>query len=286
MSGVLYVVATPIGNLEDITLRALNVLKTVDLIACEDTRHTRKLTAHFQIQKPLESYHEHNEASKSEQLVGRLQEGKSIALVTDAGTPTISDPGYRLVQRCVAEGIRIVPVPGPVAGIAALSASGLPTDAFLFLGFPPAKASGRRACLERIKSQPYTLLFYEAPQRAVAFLQEAAEILGDRAAVVARELTKVYETFYRGRLTSLADRLAQDEPLRGELTIIIAGADATATEAPADVPESIAEHLAQVMAQTGLPKNEAIKQVAKARGLARRAVYNALIQERASEKNR
>lgn len=278
MSGVLYVVATPIGNLEDITLRALRVLKSVDCIACEDTRHTRKLLSHYQIQKPLESYHEHNETAKSAQLTARLREGQSIALVTDAGTPTVSDPGYRLVRRCVEEGVSVIPIPGPVAAVATLSASGLPTDAFTFLGFPPPRATARRAWLEKAKRWPHTLLVYESPHRVAAFLQEAAEILGDRTALVARELTKSHETFYHGPLSTLARQFESMESVLGEVTVVING-NVGAEEAaePIVFPESIADHLNAVIARTGLRRNDAIKVVARERRLSRREVYETLV---------
>ncbi|MBI1746194.1 MAG: 16S rRNA (cytidine(1402)-2'-O)-methyltransferase [Acidobacteria bacterium] len=284
MTGILYVVATPIGNLQDITLRALHVLKTVDLIACEDTRHTRKLLSHFQIHQSTESFHEHNERGKLGRLTALLRDGKSIALVSDAGTPTISDPGYRLVRRCVEEGIRVVPIPGAVAAVAALSVSGLATNTFTFLGFPPAQTAARRALLEQVRHSPNTLIFYESPRRTPAFLRAAAEILGARSTMVARELTKAHETFYHGTLTALAKQFEGENQVLGEVTIVITGSEEVFIEKPAlEVPGTIYEHLAAVMARTGLRKNDAIKVVAKERHLSRHAVYDALIPDKAGE---
>src|SRR4051812_45081648 len=192
MPGILYVVATPIGNLDDITYRAVNVLREADLIACEDTRQTRKLLDHFGIAKPALSYHEHNEEARTADLIGRLESGESIALVTDAGTPLVSDPGYRVVHAAAKRGITIVPVPGPSAAIAALSASGLPTDAFRFSGFAPPKSSQRRKLLESLADDPATVVFYEAPHRIVEMLDDIAAVMGSRPVVVAREITKIH----------------------------------------------------------------------------------------------
>jgi 16S rRNA (cytidine1402-2'-O)-methyltransferase len=198
MAGTIYLVATPLGNLEDITLRALRILKEVDLIACEDTRHTGRLLSHFEIKKPLLSYHEHNEAERAAELVHRAQQGESIAVVSDAGMPGISDPGYRVVQEAIAAGVTVVPVPGAVAAEAALAATGLPTEAFRFGGFLPAKKTQRRKALGVLLQETATLIFYEAPHRVVETLTDVAETLGDRPVVVARELTKLHEEFLRG----------------------------------------------------------------------------------------
>ncbi|MBL8190095.1 MAG: 16S rRNA (cytidine(1402)-2'-O)-methyltransferase, partial [Acidobacteria bacterium] len=218
----LYLVSTPIGNLEDITLRALNVLKSVDLIACEDTRHTRRLLDHFGIRKPTVSYHEHNEQARTEELVQLLIEGKSVAIVSDAGTPGISDPAYRIVLAAIERGLTVVPIPGAVAAIAGLIASGLPTDSFLFAGFLPSKKLARRTRLEELKPERATLVLYEAPHRIRETLTDALEVLGDRQASLARELTKLHEQFLRGTLSELVAHFAEQQP-RGEMTLVIAG---------------------------------------------------------------
>jgi 16S rRNA (cytidine1402-2'-O)-methyltransferase len=224
VAGTLYVVATPIGNLEDITLRALRVLKEADLIAAEDTRHTRKLLAHFGISTSLTSYYDQIEASKTPFLIKQLKSGKSIALVSDAGTPTLSDPGYRLVREAAREAIPVVPVPGPSALIAALSASGIPTDRFLFEGFLPAKRKERRERLRKLREESRTLVFYEAPHRVTESLEDLLEILGDRQTVVAREVTKVHEEFIRGRLGEVGPELGRKE-IRGEITLVVSGSE-------------------------------------------------------------
>jgi 16S rRNA (cytidine1402-2'-O)-methyltransferase len=223
MGGVLYIVATPIGNLEDITLRALRVLKEADLIAAEDTRHTRALLNHYGIETELTSYHEHNERTKAHALVERLKRGEKIALVADAGTPTLSDPGYRLVREAVRFGIAVVPLPGPSAVTAALSASGLPTDRFAFEGFLPAKKAERRERLRGLREEKRTLIFYEAPHRLQESLPDLIDILGEREAVLGREITKIHEEFIRGRLSELKARLAERQA-RGEITLVVMGA--------------------------------------------------------------
>lgn len=224
MAGVLYIVATPIGNLEDVTLRALRLLKEVDLIAAEDTRHTRKLLDHYGIATPLTSCHEHNEKTKARDLVARLERGENVALVSDAGTPTLSDPGYRLVRQAVEAGVNVVPVPGPSALTAALGASGLPTDRFVFEGFLPAKKRERRERLNRLREETRTLVFYEAPHRIKESLADLLEILGDRELVLGREITKVYEEFIRGRLSEVIVRVGHKEP-RGEMTLVVTGVE-------------------------------------------------------------
>jgi 16S rRNA (cytidine1402-2'-O)-methyltransferase len=222
MAGVLYIVATPIGNLEDITLRALRVLKEVDLIAAEDTRHTRNLLSHYDIQTPLTSYHEHNERTKAQPLVKRLVSGENIALVSDAGTPAISDPGYRLVVDAVHAGIQVIPLPGASALAATLSAAGLPTDCFAFEGFLPAKKQERIARLQELKNDPRTLVFYEAPHRLKESLQDMQQIFGERQIVIGRELSKVHEEFLRGTVSDVIARLA-DREVKGEVTIVVHG---------------------------------------------------------------
>jgi len=222
MTGVLYIVATPIGNLEDITLRALRVLKEVDLIAAEDTRHTRNLLNHYDIRTPLTSYHEHNERTKARPLVDRLLGGENIALVSDAGTPAISDPGYRLVVDAIHVGIRVIPVPGAAALVAALSAGGLPTDRFAFEGFLPAKKQQRRARLQELKNDARTLVFYEAPHRLNESLQDMQQIFGERQIAIGRELSKVHEEFLRGTVSEVMTRIA-DREVKGEITIVVHG---------------------------------------------------------------
>src|SRR5579864_7186868 len=214
--GCLYLVGTPIGNLEDITLRALRILKEVDLIACEDTRHTQKLLSHYNISKTLVSYHEHNEMTRSPELLIKLEDGAKIALVSDAGMPLVSDPGYRLVTLCVRHKIPVVPVPGPSALLAALSASGLPNEEFLFVGFLPARSAERRRALEHLRIEERTIIFYEAPHRVAESIADALEILGDRPACLAREVTKLYEEFRRGKLSDLAASL-EEVAARGEI---------------------------------------------------------------------
>jgi 16S rRNA (cytidine1402-2'-O)-methyltransferase len=221
--GILYIVATPIGNLEDISLRALRTLREVDLVAAEDTRHSRVLLEHYAITTRLTSYHEHNEKIKAPELVKRLVSGDSIALVCDAGTPGISDPGYRLVHQAIGAGVRVVPIPGASALTAVLSAAGVPTDRFVFEGFLPPKRSGRRQRLEKLRAESRTVVVYEAPHRLKEALVDVQEILGDREAVLAREVSKIHEEFLRGRVSELAARVA-DQPPRGELTLVIAGA--------------------------------------------------------------
>lgn len=278
----LYLVATPIGNLEDITMRALRVLKEADLIACEDTRHTGRLLQHFGISKPTISYHEHNERTRAPELVERLIKGERIALVTDAGTPGISDPAYRIVTAALERGIEIVPIPGATALIAALIASGLPTDSFLFAGFLAPKQQARRARLEELQTQRATLVLYEAPHRIRETLADAWEILGDRPAVLARELTKLHEEFLRGSLRELNERLAVQEP-RGELVLVIAGW--RADNAAQVVQGSITEQIEQLMRELELSRNEALKQAARLRGISKNEAYQLLLEEKRDEKS-
>ena len=220
--GVLYIVSTPIGNLEDITLRALRVLKEVDLIAAEDTRHTRRLLAHYEIRTPITSYFEGNQIQKGEKLVVRLKAGESIALVSDAGTPTISDPGYRLLVQCIEADIPIIPIPGPSACITAASVAGLPLHNFVFEGFLSPKSGRRRRQLTDLCEEKRTLIFYESPHRIIAFLQNVLEVFGDRRISVARELTKKFEEVFRGKVTEAIQKFHETSP-RGEFTIVIEG---------------------------------------------------------------
>ncbi|WP_459922965.1 16S rRNA (cytidine(1402)-2'-O)-methyltransferase [Desulfatiferula olefinivorans] len=223
--------ATPIGNLDDITFRALKVLGDVDLIAAEDTRHTGKLLSHFSISKPLFSFHDHNERDRVDLLLDRLNRGQTVALVSDAGTPSVSDPGYRLVREAAKQGLTIVPVPGVSAAMTALCASGLPTDAFVFLGFPPRKTARRREFLSEFKHETRTLIFYESPHRILSLIRELYDVMGSREAVLGRELTKLHEEFLRGRLSDLAETLSARERVRGECTLIVSGGAADTVSA-------------------------------------------------------
>lgn len=276
MSGTLYLVATPIGNLEDITLRALRILREVDLVACEDTRQTRKLLEHYGIHKPMLSYHEHNEAARAEELVEKLLQGARVALVSDAGTPLVSDPGYRLVSKAIERGIRIEPVPGPSALLAALSASGLPTESFRFGGFLPHRQSARRKLLASLESESATVIFYEAPHRILETLADIEELLGARPVVLARELTKIHQEFLRGTAAELRQALAARRGVKGEITLLI-GKAASPRERPGVEPET-GELYAEVEALTaeGLSRTEAIKAVARRHGLSRRELYRRL----------
>jgi 16S rRNA (cytidine1402-2'-O)-methyltransferase len=272
VTGTLYIVATPIGNLEDITLRALRVLRECGAVACEDTRQTRKLLAHFGISKPAVSYHEHNERERAAELADRIAGGQSIALVTDAGTPLVSDPGYRLVEAAIERGIPVVPIPGPSAAIAALSASGLATDSFRFGGFLPAKSSQRRKVLDLWKNETGTLIFYETPHRILEALEDITAVLGSRGVVVARELTKIHEEFLRGTAAEIHAQLAARPSVKGEFTLLIA--KAAALEAAGAVSIEDAVHAAE---QEGLTRMDAIKRVARERGLNKRDVYRTIV---------
>ncbi len=277
----LYLVSTPIGNLEDITLRAISVMKSVDLIACEDTRHTGRLLNHFGISKPTVSYHEHNEQARADELVQRMLEGKSIAIVTDAGTPGISDPAYRIVLAAIENGITVVPIPGAVALVAGLVASGLPTDSFLFAGFLPAKKMARRTRLEELKAERATLVFYEAPHRIRETLFDALEVLGDRQSSLARELTKLHEQFIRGKLSELVAHFDTHQP-RGEMTLVIAGSGDD--NLPPVETGSISQQVERLMLG-GLSRNDAIKQAAKSRGMTKRDAYQLMLEEKETDED-
>ncbi len=280
---MLYLVATPIGNLDDITVRALETLKSVDVIACEDTRQTRKLLNHFQIEKRTVSYHEHNKETSGSGLLQWLEEGKKIALVSDAGLPAISDPGADLVRDATAAGFSVIPIPGANAALSALIASGLPTERFLFVGFLPREKKERRTELERLRRYPETLLFYEAPHRIEKTLVDMQEAWGDRQAVLARELTKRYEEFARGTLSELIQFLEETEA-RGEYCIVVEG-NTGQTKDPDEAGEAnwwqalgMIEHVDHYVGQ-GLSNKEAIKKTAEDRGLSKRDVYNAYHRE-------
>ncbi|TAK02129.1 MAG: 16S rRNA (cytidine(1402)-2'-O)-methyltransferase [Candidatus Manganitrophaceae bacterium] len=222
MSGTLYVVSTPIGNLEDITLRALRILKEVSIIAAEDTRHTQKLLSHFDIHTTLTSYHDFNKEEKTPVLLSKMAEGASIAIVSDAGTPTLSDPGFYLIREAIRAGLPVSPIPGPAAALAALSVSGLPPDRFVFEGFLPKKKGARARRLEQLKPDPRTLIFYESPFRIVGLLEEIKTILGDRPVVVAREITKMFEEFIRGSVTEVLEKIGK-KTVKGEITLVVGG---------------------------------------------------------------
>jgi 16S rRNA (cytidine1402-2'-O)-methyltransferase len=272
----LYIVATPIGNLEDLTVRALNVLRDADLIACEDTRHSGRLLAHFDIKVPLISYHEHNERERADELLQSLKAGRKVALITDAGTPGISDPAYRVVVSAIEAGINVVPIPGPVALIAALVASGQPTDTFFFGGFLPTRQAARRAKLAELSGWRTTLVFYEAPHRIRQTLADAVDVLGDREATLARELTKLHEEFVRGPLGELHEWTMRHEP-RGEMTLVIAPAGDD--NFPRVGAGSVSEQIEQLVRNAGLDRSEALKEVARLRGISRREAYRLLVEE-------
>lgn len=267
--GTLYIVGTPIGNLEDMTFRAVRILQTVDLIAAEDTRHTGKLLQHFQITTPQISYHEHNSQSRIPELLAHLTQGKAIALVSDAGMPGISDPGYEIVQACIAAGILVVPIPGASAVITALSAAGLPTQQFVFEGFLSTKNQLRRDRLEAISTDYRTIILYESPHKLRQTLQDLAEVLGQaRQIVLARELTKLYEEFWRGTIGEAIAHTNQREP-QGEYTLVIAGVGPTK---PQLSEAELKAELQQIMAQ-GVSRSQASRQLAKVTAVSRRHLY-------------
>jgi 16S rRNA (cytidine1402-2'-O)-methyltransferase len=273
LKGTLYVVATPLGNLEDVTLRALRVLGEVDLIACEDTRRTARLLQAHGIRTATTSYFEHNERFKGGQILEALQEGRDVALVSDAGTPGISDPGYRLVRDARAAGFTVLPVPGPSAAVAALSVSGLPTGRFLFVGFLPSRAGGRRTALHELAAVRETLVVYEAPTRVLDTLEDMAEILGDRPAFLCREATKRYEEYVLAPLTELRRSLAGRSSVKGEIVLVVAGAPEAAPTA--EDPQAV---FARLVA-SGLTRREAVKEAARILGLPAREVYRKTLAE-------
>ena len=273
-TATLYVVATPIGNLEDITLRALRVLKEVALIACEDTRHTRKLLTHFGINTPQTSYYREKEVQKSEKILQVLREGRDVALVSDAGVPCISDPGFVLVNEAQAAGIRVVPVPGPSALTAAISMAGMAADHFLFCGFLPSRKAERRKALQALTAQTALMVFYESPHRLRASLEECLAVLGDRLVVVCKELTKVYERSLRGVISEVLAALAEDE-IRGEFVILVQGT--TVLEAPV-AGQDLRGLLAWYKAESGLSLKAAVSKVAGDLGLSRSMVYGEALQ--------
>jgi 16S rRNA (cytidine1402-2'-O)-methyltransferase len=267
--GMLYVVATPIGNMDDITLRALNVLEQVDLIAAEDTRHTGKLLKYYNIKSHLISCHEYNEKERTPLLIERIESGSSIALVSNAGTPTVSDPGYMLLQRAVEKGIRVIPIPGASAGIAALSISGLPTDSFIFVGFCAKKKAKRIKQLQELADEKRTLIFYENPGRMLAFMEELADVMGDRYGVLCREMTKLHEEFLRGRLSELKDSLSHRPAIKGECTLLVKGCEEN-KEVSMDV---IHAELIEALGKKGGKISEVSRIIAKKYGLPKNKVY-------------
>jgi len=278
-TGTLFVVSTPIGNLEDISLRAIRVLREADVVAAEDTRHTAMLLQHYGISRPATSLHEHNEGRKAPALVDRLRAGAKIALVTDAGTPSVSDPGYRLVRAAVDAGLRVEAIPGASAVLAALVSSGLPTDSFVFAGFPPPKAAARDAWLEALRDERRTVVIFEAPHRILQTLGAGLRVLGDRQVAVGRELTKLHEEVVRGSLSSVLGRLA---PPRGEYTVVVAGA----SRASANEPEQVEDHQLltefSLLTDNGKTRREAIREVAERHGIRAREVFSALERARRS----
>jgi 16S rRNA (cytidine1402-2'-O)-methyltransferase len=271
--GTLYVVATPIGNLEDMTFRAVRVLKEADLIACEDTRHTAKLLHHYGIEKPTISYHDHNEATRAEELVAKLERGLSVAQVSDAGMPGISDPGYRVIKLAIEHGVQVVPIPGASALISALAAGGLPIDSFQFLGFLPAKSGQRRTMLEALRASEQTTAVYEAPHRIAETMKDIVEILGaERPIVLARELTKLHEEFIRGSAAQVLVRV-QEHELKGEITLLIGKGEA---QEGREAAKNIAQRLEEIMKEQELDEKAALKVIAKERSLSKSEAYREL----------
>jgi 16S rRNA (cytidine1402-2'-O)-methyltransferase len=272
----LYLVGTPIGNLEDITLRALRILKEVDVIACEDTRHTQKILNHYALATRTISYHEHNEMTRSAELVKQMQEGASVALVTDAGMPGISDPGFRLISLAIQRDLPVVPIPGASAFLTALVASGLSTDSFRFNGFLPAKRGERKAALEAIKTSPRTQVFYEAPHRIVEAIADVVEVLGkDRQVVIAREVTKLHEEFLRGQAGEVLETLKSRDGVKGEITLLIGKAKEEDARAGTDalVRPSVRQRVEQIMEEEKIDEKAALKKVAKERGISKSEAY-------------
>ena len=270
----LYLVATPIGNLEDITLRALRILKEADLIACEDTRQTQKLLNHFVIPTRTTSYHQHNEAERAQELVGDLKKGMRIALVTDAGMPGISDPGFRLIALAIDQGVPVIPIPGASAFLSALAASGFPTDSFRFNGFLPPKSGQRRQALEDLKASTRTQVFYEAPHRVKAAVSDIVEVLGpERQIVMAREITKIHEEFLRGSAEEILETLNARGDVKGEITLLIGKAAETK---PATSRVTISERLRQILSEEKLEEKAALKRVAKELGISKSEAYREL----------
>lgn len=269
LSGTLFVVATPIGHMEDVTLRAIRTLTEVDLIAAEDTRQTRKLLTRHELSTPLVSYHDHNKEKQTPKILKKLKTGASVALVTDAGTPSISDPGYYLVREAIQQAVPVVPIPGVSAMIAALSVSGLPTDRFVFVGFVPRKPAKRKQVLNQLEPEPSTLIFYESPNRLSDLMREILDVMGDREAVMARELTKVHEEILRGPLSRILKEISTRLHLKGECTLLVAG-----RERGGEIDrQSIRNHLLRLRRDKDRPLSDLVKEVAKKYGLSKKRVY-------------
>lgn len=262
-------VATPIGNMEDITLRAIRTLTEVDLIAAEDTRQTRKLLSRYKISTPFVSYHDHNKEKRTPELLQKLKAGVSIALVTDSGTPSISDPGYCLVRAAIREAVPVVPIPGASAVVAALSVCGLPTDSYVFVGFVPRKSGKRKLLLDRLVLEPSTLIFYESPKRLLDLMREIFDVMGNREAVVARELTKLHEEVLRGPLSTIVKKISARLPLKGECTLLVAGWDKAGE---VDL-ETIRNYLRRLGLEKDLSLSDLVKEVARKYSLSRKVVY-------------
>jgi len=272
--GILYIVSTPIGNLEDITLRAIRILREVRLIAAEDTRRTRILLNAYQIDTPLTSLHDRNELKKSIHLIARLNEGVDIAYVSDAGTPGISDPGYIFVKQAISESIKVVPVPGPVAAVAALSVSGLPMDSFVFFAFLPSRRGKRRQLLESIKEESKTMVFYESPNRLVATLQDISEVLGDRQIAVSRELTKIYEETLRGAVSEISESL-HGKKIKGEITLVISGA--TTSPDKSGSPDEIRARFQEARKDPGSSTRDIINTLSEEMNMPRKEIYRQVL---------
>ncbi len=274
--GTLYVVATPIGNLEDITFRAVRILKEVQVIAAEDTRHTGKLLSHYMIKNSLVSCHEHNEEGRIPELILRLNQGDDIALVSDAGTPSVSDPGYRLIKACAEQGIRVIPIPGPSASVAGLSVSGLATDSFLFLGFLPRKSGKRRNLLETLKNERATLVLYESPRRILMLLTEIVDVLGDRPGMLAREITKIHEEYLRGNLTDIIDTLKARMSVKGECALFVSGAGEVT--GPLVSEEGLDQEILTALQGQGKKTSALAKELAKRFNLPKNTVYDRILE--------
>ncbi len=269
----LYVVATPIGNRKDITIRALDVLRQVGLIAAEDTRATKRFLAFHSVSGRLISYHEHNEIQRTPGLIDKLKRGVSVALVSKAGTPTVSDPGYRLVKAAITNGIPVVPIPGPCAAIAALSVSGLPTDSYVFIGFPPAKQGKRAVLLERLAAEPRTIIFYESAKRILTLLEQVITTWGDRRSMLAREITKLHEEFLRGRASEIAAALRQRAEIKGECALLVAGCEPHETE----LPEALLAEVADAVRNKGQRASEVSRAIADKYGVSKKKVYEEIL---------
>jgi len=279
-AGTLYVVATPIGNMDDITVRALDVFGRVDLVAAEDTRHTGKLLKHHQIKSRLMSYHEHNEKERTPLLVERLKSGSSIALVSNAGTPTVSDPGYMLLQKALENNIKVVPIPGPSALLAALSISGLPTDSFIFIGFCAKKKSRRLKQLQKFASETRTLIFYENPGRILAFMNEIKDIMGDRYGILCREMTKLHEEFLRGRLSEVIKMLSDRPVVKGECTLLVKGSEENISVSQ----DIVRAELIKVLEKKDKKLSQVSKIIAQKYGLSKNEVYDEALKLKAERK--